>query len=214
MFDGYLRALAERTGTGFVPFDAVADYDIYVDGKPRADGIESFLVSRGIELPAGCRDDQGDAETVYGLGQRKNELVLRKIREDGVQAYAGSVRYVRAVRDAGLSRAVVSASTNCGDVLAAAGIDALFDVRVDGLVAEHEKLRGKPAPDTFLAAAAALGVVPGDAAVFEDALAGVAAGRAGGFYVVGVDRAGQAGELRANGADIVVGDLTELLDQP
>ena len=215
MFDAYLRALAERTSTGFVPFDAVADYDTYVDGKPRADGIQSFLGSRGIELPVGCPDDQGDAETVYGLGTRKNELVLRKIREDGVQAYPGSVRYVRAVRDAGLGRAVVSASTNCGDVLAAAGIDDLFDVRIDGLVAEHEKLRGKPAPDTFLAAAAALGVGPGDAAVFEDALAGVAAGRAGGFcVVVGVDRAGQADELRAHGADVVVGDLAELLDQP
>jgi beta-phosphoglucomutase family hydrolase len=215
MFDGYLRERARRLGEPFVEFDAVVDYDRYVDGKPRADGTRAFLESRHIELPEGTPDDPPDAETVQGLGKRKNEIVLRMIRQSGVEAYEGSVRYVKAVRDAGLGRAVVSSSTNCHDVLIAAGIDDLFDARIDGLVAEREHLKGKPAPDTFLAGARALNVAPGEAAVFEDALAGVAAGRAGQFgFVVGVDRVGQADELRANGADVVVTDLAELLRQP
>jgi beta-phosphoglucomutase family hydrolase len=213
MFDGYLRARAQRTGQPFTAFDPARDYEEYVDGKPRADGTRSFLASRGIELPEGDEDDPAEAETVHGLGNRKNEILLRRIREDGVQAYEGSVRYVRAVRDAGLRRAVVSSSANCRDVLVAAGIEDLFEARIDGVVAGRDHLRGKPAPDTFLAGARALGLAAAAAAVFEDALAGVAAGRAGRFgYVVGVDRAGQADALRSHGADVVVTDLAELMD--
>jgi beta-phosphoglucomutase family hydrolase len=212
MFDAYLRQRAARTGEAFVAFDPIGEYDEYVDGKPRYEGVRSFLESRGIDLSQGDPSDGSDAETIVGLGNRKNEIVLRMIREQGVQAYEGSVRYVRAARDAGLARAVVSSSTNCRDVLIGAGIEDLFDQRIDGVVAEREHLKGKPAPDTFLAGARALGVTPGQAAVFEDALAGVAAGRAGGFAcVVGVDRAGQVDALREHGADIVVSDLAELL---
>ncbi|MGW7363814.1 HAD family hydrolase [Streptomyces sp. NPDC054841] len=213
MFDDYLRQRAEREGTPFVPFDAVRDYDEYVDGRPREDGVRTFLASRGIELPEGAPDDGPGAQTVNGLGTRKNDLVLRKIREEGVEAYEGSVAYVRAARDAGLRRAVVSSSANCRDVLAAAGIEDLFDERIDGIVAKELRLRGKPAPDTYLAAARALGAEPGEAAVFEDALAGVEAGRAGRFgIVVGIDRTGQAAELRQHGADVVVSDLAELME--
>jgi beta-phosphoglucomutase family hydrolase len=213
MFDAYLRERAQRTGEQFVPFDPVKDYDEYVDGKPRADGVTSFLESRGITLPDGQDDDPPSAETVHGLGNRKNEILLRRIREDGVEAYPGSVAFVRAVKDAGMPRAVVSSSANCRDVLIAAGIEDLFDARIDGLVAERDHLRGKPAPDTFLAGARALGLKPTTAAVFEDALAGVAAGRAGGFgFVVGVDRVGQAQALREHGADVVVTDLSELME--
>jgi beta-phosphoglucomutase family hydrolase len=203
MFDAYLREQAAASGEDLLPFDAVADYDRYVDGKPRYDGVRSFLASRGIELPEA---------TIEELGNRKNEIVLAMIREHGVEAYEGSVNYVRAAREAGLRRAVVSSSTNCRDVLVAAGIDDLFERRIDGVVAERDRLKGKPAPDTFLAGARALGVSPSQAAVFEDALAGVEAGRAGDFrFVVGVDRVGQADALRAHGADVVVGDLAELL---
>ncbi|AWK11853.1 hypothetical protein DDQ41_26310 [Streptomyces spongiicola] len=213
MFDDFLRGRADREGTDFVPFDAVRDYDEYVDGRPREDGVRTFLASRGVELPDGAPDDPPERDTVGGLGTRKNELVLRRIREDGVEAYEGSVAYVHAVRDAGLRTAVVSSSANCRDVLAAAGIDDLFDERVDGVVAREQRLHGKPAPDTYLAAARALGVPPAEAAVFEDALAGVEAGRAGNFgLVVGVDRAGQAEELRRHGADVVVDDLAELME--
>jgi len=212
MFDGYLRERAARTGEEFVPFDPVADYTRYVDGKPRYDGVRSFLTARGIELPEGESDDPPGAETVRGLGNRKNELVLRMIREGGVEVYDGSVRYLEAARDAGLRRAVVSSSAKTRDVLVAAGIEGFFEARIDG-VAEREGLKGKPAPDTFLAGARALGVAPGEAAVFEDALAGVAAGRAGDFAcVVGVDRVGQAQALREHGASIVVSDLSELLE--
>jgi beta-phosphoglucomutase family hydrolase len=214
MFDAYLQERSRRTGEPFVPFDPGRDYDEYVDGKPRADGTRSFLASRGIELPEGSDDDPPSAETIHGLGTRKNEIVLRRIREDGVEAYESSVRYVRAARDAGLRRAVVSSSANCRDVLVAAGIEDLFEARIDGVVAGRERLRGKPAPDTFLAAARALGLGPLAAAVFEDALAGVEAGRAGSFrFVVGVDRTGQADALKKHGADVVVADLAELLDQ-
>lgn len=213
MFDSYLQDRAQRTGEPFVPFDPDEDYNEYVDGKPRYDGTRSFLLSRGIHLPEGDKDDPPDAETVHGLGNRKNELVQRLIREGGVEAYEGSVRYVRAARDAGLRRAVVSSSANCHEILVAAGIEDLFEVRIDGIVAEREHLRGKPAPDTFLAGARALGLEAGEAVVFEDALAGVEAGRAGHFrYVVGVDRVGQADALKAHGADVVVTDLAELLD--
>jgi beta-phosphoglucomutase family hydrolase len=212
MFDAFLRERAAQTREPFVPFDPVADYREQIDGKVRSDGARSFLSSRGIELPEGAATDPPDANTVRGLGNRKNELVLSLIQRNGVNPYDGSVRYVRAALDAGLLRAVVSASANTRDVLEAAGIADLFDVRIDGIVAGEQHLRGKPAPDTFLAAAKALGVDASGAAVFEDALAGVAAGRAGGFgFVVGVDRVGQAAALRKHGADVVVQDLAELL---
>jgi beta-phosphoglucomutase family hydrolase len=212
MFDDYLRERAAQTGEPFRPFDAEADYDQYVDGRPRYDGVRAFLASRGIQLPEGDRDDPPQAETVAGLGNRKNEIVQRMIHQHGVEPYEGSVRYVESARAAGLARAVVSSSTNTREVLAAAGLDGLFDEVVDGLVAEHQHLKGKPAPDTFLAAARVVGVEPGEAAVFEDALAGVEAGRAGRFgCVVGVDRVGQADSLRGHGADVVVNDLAELL---
>jgi beta-phosphoglucomutase family hydrolase len=213
MFDDYLRGRAERTGEDFVPFDAGHDYDEYVDGKPRYDGVRSFLESRGIELPDGTPEDPPSAETVDGLGNRKNELVLELIERDGVEAYEGSVRYVRAARDAGLRRAVVSSSTNCRDVLEAAGIIDLFEEIVDGNVAREQGLKGKPAPDTFLAGARAVGVQAAQAAVFEDAVAGVEAGHAGAFgHVVGVDRVDHADALRDHGADVVVKDLAELLE--
>jgi beta-phosphoglucomutase family hydrolase len=214
MFDQFLRARSARTGEDFVPFDQTDDYGEYVDGKPRYDGVRSFLASRGIELPEGQPDDPPSAETVCGLGNRKNEIVLRMIREQGVEAYEGSRRYLEAAREAGLRRAVVSSSTNCHDVLVAAGIEQFFEARIDGVVAEREHLKGKPAPDTFLAGARALDVTPDAAAVFEDALAGVEAGRAGGFAcVVGVDRVGHAEALREHGASIVVRDLAELIEE-
>jgi beta-phosphoglucomutase family hydrolase len=213
MFDGYLRERAERTSAAFEPFDPGEDYGQYVDGKPRYEGVRSFLAARGIQLPEGEPDDPPGASTVHGLGNLKNEIVLRMIHEEGVEPYEGSVRYLHAARDAGLRRAVVSSSTNCRDVLRAAGIEDLFEVRIDGVVAEREHLKGKPAPDTFLAGARALEVAPDEAAVFEDSLAGVAAGRAGSFgCVVGVDRVGHAAALRENGASIVVRDLEELLE--
>ncbi|MBB5925775.1 HAD family hydrolase [Streptomyces echinatus] len=213
MFDGYLRERATREGTEFVPFDPVHDYDEYVDGRPREDGVRTFLAAREIRLPEGSPDDPPEAETVNGLGTRKNDLVLRRIREEGVEAYEGSVRFVHAVRAAGMRCAVVSSSANCRDVLVAAGIEDLFDERIDGVVAHERRLRGKPAPDTFLEGARALATEPAEAAVFEDALAGVEAGRAGRFgVVVGVDRVGQAEQLRAHGADVVVQDLAELLE--
>jgi beta-phosphoglucomutase family hydrolase len=215
MFDAYLKSRTEGSGDRFVPFDQVADYDEYVDGKPRQDGVRSFLGSRGIELPSGSPDDPSGRETVAGLGNRKNEIVLRLIHEQGVQPYEGSVRFVKAAREAGLRRAVVSSSTNCADVLRAASIEDLFEARIDGVVAEEEHLRGKPAPDTFLAGARAVSTPASEAVVFEDALAGVAAGRAGGFaFVVGVDRVGQADELREHGASVVVEDLADLLREP
>ena len=160
MFDSFLRERAASAGQQFVPFDPVKDYDEYVDGKPRADGTRSFLESRSIELPEGSPDDPPDAQTVNGLGNRKNVILLKLIKEDGVEAYEGSVDYVRAARDAGLRRAVVSSSANCRDVLIAAGIEDLFEVRIDGMVAQEQHLRGKPAPDTFLAGARALGLEP------------------------------------------------------
>jgi beta-phosphoglucomutase family hydrolase len=202
MFDEFLR---ERDGDDFTPFDAHDDYDEYVDGKPRYDGVRSFLQARGIEP---------DDELVHRLGDRKNDLVLQRIHDDGVEPYEGSVRYLHAARDAGLRRAVVSSSANCKDVVEAAGIADLLEARVDGLLAEELQLPGKPAPDTFLEGARLLGVQPASAAVFEDALAGVEAGRAGRFgFVVGVDRVGQAEALAAHGADRVVQDLAELLGE-
>jgi beta-phosphoglucomutase family hydrolase len=213
MFDEFLEEWAACTGQTFVPFDAGADYGNYVDGRPRLEGTRGFLQSRGIDLPEGSPDDPPGTWTLHGLSNKKNDLVLRLLREGGVEVYEDSVRYVQAVRDAGLGTAVVSSSANTAEVLDAAGITHLFDARIDGVVAAERRLPGKPAPDMFLAGAAALRVGPDAAAVFEDALAGVEAGRAGGFaLVVGVDRVGQAEELRRHGADVVVGDLSELLE--
>jgi HAD superfamily hydrolase (TIGR01509 family) len=188
------------------------DYNRYVDGRHRADGVRGFLASRGITLPEGTADDPADAATVQAIATRKNEMVLRELDEHGVETYPGSVDYLRAVKRAGLATAVVTASANGGKVIEAGGFADLVDVRIDGLVAARDGLRGKPEPDTFVAGARALGVEPAQAVVYEDALSGVAAGRAGGFgYVVGVDRVGQAEALQAAGADVVVQDLAELL---
>ncbi|WP_330324015.1 beta-phosphoglucomutase family hydrolase [Streptomyces pseudovenezuelae] len=207
MFDAFLR---EREGEHFRPFDD-HDYDEYVDGLPRADGVRAFLASRGIELPDGKPEDPPGAETVHGLGNRKNALVLEKIRTDGVEAYDDTLTYIRAARAQGLRTAIVSSSANCRDVLRAIDAEDLFDVRIDGVVAAERKLPGKPHPDTFLAAAHDLGLDAPRSAVFEDALAGMDAGRAGGFgYVVGLDRVGQTDALYEHGADIVVKGLAEL----
>ena len=211
MFDAFLARWTKRTGEAFAPFDEHDDYDDYVDGKPRFEGTSSFLESRGIDLEEGDPDDDPEAETINGLGNAKNRLVLAMIRQDGVETYPSSVKYVKAVRAAGLRTAVVSSSANCQAVLAAAGIEDLFDVRIDGVVAMQDELKGKPAPDTFLAAADRLGAEASKCVVFEDALAGVEAGHAGGFgLVVGIDRADQAAELTEHGADVVVSDLSEM----
>ncbi|MFF5080599.1 beta-phosphoglucomutase family hydrolase [Actinoplanes sp. NPDC000266] len=211
-FDTFLKAWSAQHDQEFVPFDSGADYHQYVDGRPRADGVRTFLASRGITLPEGTPDDGPDLLTVNGLGNRKNILVLQKIQEGAVQVYEGSVEYLKAAQQAGLRRAVVSASANCKDVLEAAGIADLIEVRVDGVTAREQGLPGKPAPDTFLYAAKQLGLDPQSCAVYEDALAGVAAGRAGAFgIVIGVDRVGQSQALLDNGADVVVSDLSELL---
>ncbi|WP_343600646.1 beta-phosphoglucomutase family hydrolase [Mycobacterium sp.] len=211
-FDAYLKERAERTGETFVPFDPVGDYRRYVDGKKREDGVRSFLESRGIELPDGGPDDPPDAETVYGLGKRKNDMFQQTLHRDGVDVFDGSRRYLEAVTAAGMSVAVVSASANTRDVLKLTGLDRFIEQRVDGVTLREEHIAGKPAPDSFLRAARLLNVDPGEAAVFEDALSGVAAGHAGKFgFVVGVDRVGQAEDLRRNGADVVVTDLADLL---
>ena len=206
MFDAFLHERAEQGGPAFEPFEISTDYETYVDGKPRQDGVRSFLESRGIEF---------DDALVRELGDRKQELIERLIRENGVQVYDGSVEFVRAAREHGLRRAVVSSSANTREVLAVTGIEDLFEARIDGVVAEQRGLAGKPAPDTFLAGARELGVEPSEAAVFEDALAGVEAGRAGRFgLVVGVDRADEAAALKQHGADMVVSDLSDLLERP
>ena len=212
MFDEFLRSWSADRHQPFVPFDPVGDYDEYVDGKPRLEGTSSFLESRGIKLPQGEETDASGTQTLWGLSNKKNDLIQQVIERDGVQAYEGSVRYVNAAREAGLRTAIVSSSANTEAVLKAAGVDGLFEVRVDHQVAEADHLRGKPAPDTFLEAARLLSVEPANATVYEDALAGVAAGRAGKFgFVIGVDRVGQATELHAHGADVVVKDLADLL---
>jgi beta-phosphoglucomutase family hydrolase len=204
--------LAERA-PGAKPFTE-QDYLEYVDGKPRRDGVRDFLASRGIHLPEGDPEDPPTANTIAGTGNRKNELFQQRVLTDGVQVFEGSRRYLEEVRKADLRTAVVTASANSDAVLTSAGLTGMFDVIIDGKVAADRHLAGKPAPDTFLAAAEALHLEPAQAAVFEDALAGVAAGRAGGFgCVVGVDRAGQAAALREHGATVVVSDLSELLEQ-
>jgi beta-phosphoglucomutase family hydrolase len=212
VFDAFLTKRGRTSGEAFRPFDEVADYDEYVDGKPREEGVRSFLASRQITLPDGTEGDPPEADTVHGLGNRKDRLFLQLIHEQGVEPYDGSVRYLHAARDAGLRLAVVSSSRHCSEVLRAAGLLGLFDAQVDGNVAHANGLAGKPAPDTYLEAARMLSVTPPQSAVYEDALAGVEAGRAGRFgLVVGVDRAGQAAALRAHGADVVVTDLAELM---
>ncbi len=212
-FDSFLQARSRRTGEPFTAFDPLADYDEYVDGKPREDGVRDFLASRDIRLPEGGPGDDPAAETVWRLGERKNGILRQRIAEDGVEVFAGSRRYLEAAQRAGLRRAVVSSSANTAEVLEVTGLASLVEARIDGVVAKERHLPGKPAPDTYLAGAQALGVAPGQAAVFEDALAGVEAGRAGGFaYVVGVDRVGQAADLKQHGADVVVRDLGELLE--
>jgi beta-phosphoglucomutase family hydrolase len=214
MFDDFLRKRAESDASEFRPFDMHDDYDRYVDGKPRGDGVRDFLRSRGISLPEGTPADPPGAETICGLGNRKNELLLKRIQDDGVDVFGGSVRYVQAVQQAGLRRAVVSSSANTAQVLQVTGLAHFFEVRVDGTTIAERHLRGKPSPDTFLYASSQLDVAPVRAAVFEDALSGVAAGHAGHFgFVVGVDRVGQARALAEHGADRVVQDLAELLDE-
>lgn len=205
--------LATHAGADEPPFSG-RDYAAYVDGRPRADGVRTFLASRGITLPEGAPDDDPDEPTVNGVGNRKNGLILKIIEEQGVQPFPGSVAYLEAAHKAGMAIGVVTSSANGAKVLDAAGLTRFVQARIDGLTIGERKLRGKPAPDSFLAGAADLGAAPATTAVFEDALAGVKAGRDGGFrFVVGVDRADQAEELRANGADIVVLDLAELLDE-
>jgi beta-phosphoglucomutase family hydrolase len=214
MFDAYLAARAKQKGEPFVPFDPAVDYDAFIDGKLRADGTRSFLASRGIQLPLGTATDPPTAETINGLSNRKNEILLERLRTVGVQTYEGSVRYLAACGKAGLHRAVVSASANTQQVLKSANLTQQFEAIIDGVVAARDHLAGKPAPDTYLAAARALQIEPAQAAVFEDALAGVEAGRAGNFgLVVGVDRVGQRAALQQHGADIVVDDLSQLLDR-
>jgi beta-phosphoglucomutase family hydrolase len=204
MFDDFLRERSEQTGEPFEEFTP-QDYDRYVDGRPRIDGVRTFLDARGIEH---------HEELDRRLGDRKNELVLKLIREQGVEVYDSSIDFVREAREAGFKRAVVSSSANTREVLQSVGIEELFEAVVDGLVAQRQGLPGKPAPDTFLAGARELGAEPAQAAVFEDALAGVEAGRAGDFgWVVGVNRTGQAEALAERGADVVVDDLSELMER-
>ena len=213
MFDEYLQKRAIERGEAFRPFDIAADYRLYVDGKPRYDGVRDFLTSRGIRLPEGSPDDPAQAETVHGLGNRKNDLVNKIIEEEGVVPYEGSVKFLHQLRNQRFKVAVVTSSQNCAAVLKAAKLDHLFDVQVDGNTIHAQHLAGKPAPDTFLMAARLLGVEPKRAIVIEDALSGVEAGSAGDFgLVIGVARKGNAEELRRHGAHLVVNDLGELAD--
>ncbi|MGE5320402.1 MAG: HAD family hydrolase [Hyphomicrobiaceae bacterium] len=206
MFDAYLQSRGGQS-----PFDEQGDYRRYVDGKPRNDGVRSFLQARGIELPEGSPDDAPEQETIYALGKRKNARFLQLLEEEGAEAFDSTLELIHALRRAGIRTAVVSASRNCVPVLKSVGALELFDAKVDGIDAQQSRLSGKPAPDMFLAAARQLGVPPQRAVVFEDALAGVEAGRAGGFaLVIGVDRAGQAEALRQHGADAVVQDLAQV----
>jgi beta-phosphoglucomutase family hydrolase len=215
MFDEYLQQRAADTGEAFRPFDLATDYRLYVDGKPRYDGVRDFLTSRGIQLPEGSPDDPPQAETVGGLGNRKNDLVNKVIEEVGVEPYEGTVKLIHQLRHQGFKIAVVTSSQNCEAVLRAAKLEAFFEVRVDGNMIRAQHLAGKPAPDTFLVAAQRLGVAPTRAVVIEDALAGVEAGRHGNFgLVIGVARQGNAVALRHHGAHLVVHDLGELVDGP
>ncbi len=212
LFDEYLKGLAARTGSSFEPFDLERDYRLYVDGKSRYDGVRTFLESRGLTLPRGTPDDGPGIETIYGLGNKKDEYFEAHLRETGVVVYPGTVRYLHVARAAGLKTAVVSSSHHCREIIDAAGLAALFETRIDGHEIDRLHLPGKPAPDTFLEAARRLDVPPAKAIVIEDAQAGVQAGHVGGFgLVIGVNRGDQAEALRQHGADIVVADLAELL---
>jgi beta-phosphoglucomutase family hydrolase len=215
MFDAYLKERAERLGEEFVPFDAASDYRTYVDGRPRLDGVRTFLESRNIELPEGSPDDPPDAETIHALGGRKNALVQEEIDAGGVKVYDASVEYVKALRDAGVALAIVTSSANCDPILRSVGLLDLFPTRIDGNVIRERGLAGKPAPDSFIAGAEALRIPPIRLVVVEDALSGVEAGRNGGFgLVVGVARHGNAADLRSHGADVVVTDLSEMNPPP
>ena len=215
LFDEYLHSYSQRTGQPFVPFDVDKDYRVYVDGKPRYEGVKSFLDSRQIALPWGAPDDGPEEATIYGLGHKKDGYFETRLHEFGVEVYEGTVRFLRRVREQGLKTAVVSSSNHCQEVIERAGLTALFDVRIDGQETQRLSLRGKPAPDTFVEAARRVDVLPARAIVIEDAQAGVQAGRAGGFgLVIGVDRLDQPEALRQHGADIVVADLAELLPKP
>jgi beta-phosphoglucomutase family hydrolase len=211
VFDAFLR---EREGDNVCPFEIEVDYVRYVDGKPRENGVREFLASRGINLPEGQLDDDANTDTVRGLACRKDALLMRLIARDGVQVFPGSVLYLRAAQDSGLHRIVVSSSANADLILHQTGLEHYVEGCIDGVAIARRHIPGKPAPDSFFAAAELAGVAPAQAAVFEDALAGVAAGRAGGFgCVVGVDRTGHADQLKAHGADVVVSDLADLLQR-
>jgi beta-phosphoglucomutase family hydrolase len=213
VFDEYLRKRATQRGEAFRPFDIANDYRLYVDGEPRFDGVRDFLTSRGIRLPEGSPDDPPQLDTVCGLGNRKNQLVNEIIQNGGVKPYEGSVKFIESIRHDGFKVAVVTSSQNCGTVLKAARLDASFEARVDGNLMRAQKLAGKPAPDSYLAAAKLLGVEPSRSVVVEDAIVGVEAGQKGKFgLVVGVARKGNAEELRQHGAHVVVNDLGELVD--
>jgi beta-phosphoglucomutase family hydrolase len=213
MFDEYLQRRATQRGEVFRPFDIDTDYRLYVDGKPRFDGVRDFLTSRGIQLPEGTPDDPPEVETVGGLGNRKNDLLHEVIEDVGVEPYEGSVKFIRQLHDQGFKIAVVTSSENCAAVLKAAKLDTFFKVRVDGHVIHAQHLAGKPAPDTYLMAANLVRVEPARAVVIEDAISGVQAGAAGNFgLVIGVARKGNAGELKHHGAHLVVNDLAELVD--
>ena len=212
LFNEYLQSESTRTGRPFQPFDIEQDYRVYVDGKPRYEGVKSFLDSRGMALPWGTPDDGPGMDTIYGLGNKKDGYFETYLKESGVEVYEGTVQFLRLARNRGLKTAVVSSSSHCKQVVEAAGLTPLFDTRVDGLETQRLHLRGKPAPDTFLEAARRLDVPPERAIVIEDAQAGVAAGRAGGFgLVIGLDRRHQADALRQQGADSVAADLSDLL---
>jgi beta-phosphoglucomutase family hydrolase len=213
MFDEYLQKRAMQRGEGFRPFDLTTDYRLYVDGKPRFDGVRDFLTSRGIQLPEGSPDDPPEMETVSGLGNRKNDLVNEVIEDVGVEPYEGSVKLIHQLCDHGFKIAVVTSSQNCAVVLKAVNLDAFFKVLVDGNMIQEKQLAGKPAPDTFLIAAKLLGVEPARAVVIEDAISGVEAGFKGNFgLVIGVARKGNAEELLRHGAHLVVSDLGELAE--
>ncbi|WP_447986626.1 HAD family hydrolase [Nitrospira sp. Nam74] len=212
LFNDYLKADSIRTDQPFRPFDIEHDYRQYVDGKPRYEGVKSFLDSRGIALPWGTPTDGPEENTIYGLGNKKDGYFQTYLRETGVEVYPGTVRFLRMVRDHGMKTAVVSSSNHAQQVIETAGLTPLFDTRIDGHEAQRLHLRGKPAPDTFVEAARRLDVPPPQAIIIEDALAGVEAGRKGGFgLVIGLDRRNQAEALRQHGADIVAADLAEFL---
>jgi len=213
LFDDFLRERADSSDEPFREFDIERDYLVYVDGKPRFDGVRSFLASREIELPEGGEEDSPEQQSVRGLGLRKDGFVKEVMHREGVTAYPTSAALVRRLREQGFKTAVVSSSHNCAAALESAGISDLFDTRVDGVVTDEMGLPGKPAPDAFLEAARQLGVAPERTIVVEDAISGVEAGRAGGFgLVIGVARKGDASQLARHGADHVVADLGELLD--